>query len=101
MMQMTERKIVAVFDTAAAAQTARTRLMERGVPGERITITDQNSWSERKLETPHARGSFWAHIKEMFMPDHERHTYEESMRRGGCMVVATVDDATAGKRWRN
>ena len=92
---MTARKIVAVFDTAAAAQTARTRLIEKGIPGEQITITDQSNWGERKLETPHARGSFWAHIKEMFMPDHDRHTYEESMRRGGCMLVASVDDAMA------
>jgi len=91
---MTARKIVAVFDTSAAAQAARTRLIERGIPGDRITITDQNT-GERKLETPHARGSFWAHIKEMFMPDHDRHTYEESMRRGGCMLVASVDDAIA------
>jgi uncharacterized protein (TIGR02271 family) len=94
---MTARKIVAVFDTLTAAQTARTRLIEMGIPGERITITDQDSWGERKLETPHARGSFWTHIKEMFMPDHERHTYEESMRRGGCMLVASVEDATADR----
>jgi uncharacterized protein (TIGR02271 family) len=92
---MTARKIVAVFDTSTAAQTARTRLIETGIPGEQITITDQNSLDERRVETPHARGSFWAHIKEMFMPDHDRHTYEESMRRGGYMLVATVDDNTA------
>ena len=92
---MTARKIVAVFDTAAAAQTARTRLIERGIPGERIAITDQKSWDGRKLETSQARGGFWAHIKEMFMPDHDRQTYEESMRRGGCLLVATVDDAIA------
>jgi uncharacterized protein (TIGR02271 family) len=89
---MTARKIVAVFDTSEAARTARERLMEIGVPGDRITVTDQSSLGERKVETQNARGSFWAHVKEMFMPDHERHTYEESMRRGGCMLVATVDE---------
>ncbi len=92
---MTARKIVAVFDAPTAAQTARTQLIEMGIPGDRITITDQSSLGERKVQTPAARGSFWAHVKEMFMPEHERHTYEESMRRGGCMLVATVpDDAT-------
>jgi uncharacterized protein (TIGR02271 family) len=91
---MTARKIVAVFDTSEAARTARERLMEMGVPGDRITVADQSSFGERKVETPHARGSFWAHVKEMFMPDRDRHTYEESMRRGGCMLVATVDEGS-------
>jgi uncharacterized protein (TIGR02271 family) len=95
MIAMSARKIVAVFDSSEAAQTARTRLVERGIPREQINITDQSSVGERKLETPHARGSFWAHLKEMFMPDHDRHAYEESMRRGGYMVVASVDEAFA------
>jgi uncharacterized protein (TIGR02271 family) len=92
---MTARKIVGVFDTSEAAQTARTRLIEMGIPGDQITIADQSSLGERKVQTPHARGTFWAHLKAMFMPDHDRHTYEESMRRGGCMLVATVDDDAA------
>lgn len=92
---MSARKIVAVFDTSEAAQTARTRLIEKGIPRERINITDQGSLGERRLETPHARGSFWAHLKEMFMPDHDRHAYEESVRRGGYMLVANVDESVA------
>jgi len=92
---MTARQIVAAFDGAAAAQAARAQLIDLGIPSDRITLTDQSSLRERKLETPQARGSFWAHIKEMFMPDHDRHTYEESMRRGGCVLVATVNDSRA------
>jgi uncharacterized protein (TIGR02271 family) len=92
---MTSRKIVAVFDSSESAQTARTRLIEKGVPRDRITIADQGSWGERKLETPHARVSFWTHVKEMFMPEHDRHTYEESLRRGGYLLVATVDEQDA------
>jgi len=92
---MTARKIVAVFDGPEAVQTARNRLIEMGIPADRITVADQSSSGERKLQTSHAQGSFWAHVKEMFMPDHDRHTYEESVRRGGYMLVATVDDRTA------
>ena len=89
---MTSRKIVAVFDSSEAAQTARTQLLEKGVPRDRITIADQSNWDERKLETPHSRGSFWTHVKEMFMPEEDRQTYEESLRRGGYLLVATVDE---------
>ncbi len=92
---MRARKIVAVFDTSGAAQAARTQLMDMGIPSDRITLADQSSLAERKVQTPHARGSFWAHLKEMFMPDHDRHAYEESMRRGGCMLVATVEENAA------
>jgi len=92
---MTSRKIIAVFDTSEEAQTARNKLIDMSIPGDRVTITDQSSSGERTLRTPNARGSFWAHVKEMFMPDHDRHTYEESVRRGGYMLIATVDDDVA------
>src|SRR4051812_32691609 len=91
---MTSRKIVAVFDSQEAARSARESLMSLGLSREKVSITDQGS-SERTLHTPEARGGFWAHIKEMFMPDADRHTVEESMRRGGCVLVATVDDDVA------
>jgi len=92
---MPARKIVAVFDSSEAAQSARTGLIERGIPGEQIKITDQGSLGEHRLETPRARGSFWAHLKEMFMPGHDLHAYEESVRRGGYMLVASVDETLA------
>jgi len=91
---MTSRKIVAVFDTRDAAEKARSSLRELGLPGDRITLTDQSS-SERTVQRPEAQGSFWAHIKEMFMPERDRHVYQESMRRGGCVLVTTVDEADA------
>ncbi|MFL6606496.1 MAG: YsnF/AvaK domain-containing protein [Steroidobacteraceae bacterium] len=91
---MTSRKIVAVFDSQSAAQSARNSLLELGLDREQISITDQSS-SEQAVRTPEARGSFWAHIKEMFMPDRDRYTIEESMRRGGCVLVATADDDQA------
>ena len=92
---MSARKIVAVFDSSEAAEAARTQLIERGIPRGQINITDQGSLGERRVETSQARGSFWAHLKEMFMPEHDRHTYEESVRRGGYMLVASVDEAVA------
>jgi uncharacterized protein (TIGR02271 family) len=91
---MTSRKIVAVFDSQTAAQNARDSLLELGLQREQISIADQSS-SERAVRMPEARGTFWAHIKEMFMPDRDRHTIEESMRRGGCVLVATADDDQA------
>ena len=92
---MQARKIIAVFDAPQAAQQARAQLVEMGIPNDRITIADKSSFGERTTQTAHGRGSFWAHVKEMFMPDRDRHMYEESMQRGGCMLVATVEDDSA------
>jgi len=91
---MTSRRIVAVFDTYEAAQSGRNSLLELGLPPSEVTLTNQST-TRHTLETPEARGSFWAHVKEMFVPDSDRHTIEESMRRGGHVLVATVDDSQA------
>jgi uncharacterized protein (TIGR02271 family) len=91
---MTSRKIVAVFDSQAAAQGARDSLLQLGLQRDQISITDQSS-SEHTLHTSEGHGSFWAHVKEMFMPEADRHTIEESVRRGGFVLVATVGEARA------
>lgn len=91
---MTSRKIVAVFESQQAAETARSGLLELGLQPDHISIVDQRS-SQHSVQTPAARGTFWAHLKEMFMLDEDRSTLEEGIRRGGYVVVATVDDARA------
>ena len=91
---MHTRKVLAVFETSEAARNARNSLFELGLGPEQATLTEPSS-TERKMEHPQGVGTFWAHIKEMFMPDRDRHAYQESMRRGGYVLMATVDDARA------
>ena len=91
---MNSRKIVAVFETRDAAETARDSLLDLGVDGDQISVVDQSS-SHRTAKTPAGHGSFWAHVKEMFMPDEDRSTIDESLRRGGFVLIATADDARA------
>jgi len=89
---MTSRKIVAAFESRSAAENARSSLLDLGLDRDHISIVDQQS-SQHTTDSPAVRGSFWAHLKEMFMPDDDRNTLEESIRRGEYVVVATVDDA--------
>ena len=91
---MNSRKIVAVFETRDAAETARDSLLDLGIDGDQISVVDQSS-SHRTANTPAGHGSFWAHVKEMFMPDEDRSTIDESLRRGGFVLIATADDARA------
>jgi uncharacterized protein (TIGR02271 family) len=90
---MTMRNITAVFDSRAQAQQAEKQLLELGIPREHVNIIDKSS---REYSTAAAEGTqkgVWQTIKEMFMPDEDGATYEESIRRGGFMVIAAVDDA--------
>jgi len=93
-INMNSRKIVAVFETRDAAQTARDGLLDLGLNRDQISIVDQSS-SHHTANTPAGHGSFWAHVKEMFMPDEDRSTIDESLRRGGFVLIATADDARA------
>jgi uncharacterized protein (TIGR02271 family) len=88
---MISRTIVAVFDTRDAAQNARDSLLDLGIERERISIVDQSS-SEFTTQSDTHRAGFWAHVKQMFMPDADRATLDESLRRGNCVLTASVDD---------
>src|SRR5688572_13074022 len=90
---MTSRKIVAVFDSEGTAEAAADSLAEMGIARERISIAGSDS--ERRMESGNARGGFWAHVREMFMPDEDRTTLEECMTRGGYVVSASVTDEQA------
>jgi uncharacterized protein (TIGR02271 family) len=92
---MESRKIVAVFDTHAAAQAAAGGLLQLGVQREQVSIADQSSSEFSTQNQSGERAGFWAHIKEMFMPDEDRTTLEESVRRGGYVLSATVNDELA------
>lgn len=88
---MTSRTIVAVFDTQDAAQNARDSLLDLGIEREQISIVDQSS-SELSTQSDTHRGGFWAHVKQMFMPDDDRATLDESLRRGNSVLTASVED---------
>ena len=92
---MTMRRITAVFDSRADADRAQERLLELGLPREHINILDRSS-REYSESTPGLESKgLWASIKEMFMPDEDRVAYEESVRRGGYVLIAAVEDQYA------
>jgi hypothetical protein len=87
---MNSRKIIAVFDNAGTAQAAADSLREMGIGRERISIAGRDS--DKRMESENARGGFWAHVREMFMPDEDRTALQEHMTRGGYVLSATVSD---------
>ena len=92
------RTITALFDDRSDAEAAQARLKQSRVDADHIRIHDKSSdgYSETAHSTHEDRG-IWASIKNAFLPDHDRHTYEEGVRRGGYLLTADVDDDAVGE----
>ena len=92
------RTITALFDDRSDAEAAQERLKQSRVDADHIRIHDKSSdgYNETTRSTHEDRG-IWASIKNAFLPDHDRHTYEEGVRRGGFLLTADVDDDAVGE----
>ena len=91
------RTITAFYDSRSDAEEAVSRLKALGlsddsvrlVPGyERDTETAVDNTYDRPGE------GFWDSIRDLFIPDEDRDTYAEGLRRGGYLVTVTC-----GNEW--
>ena len=86
------RTITAMFDSRSEAEAARDQL--RSTIGADARIIDKSSTSSGTAGE--SRG-FWADLKDIFVPDEDRYSYEEGVRRGGFLLCANVDEAQADR----
>ena len=87
------RTITALFDQRSDAEAAKNRLEAANVDAGHISIHDKTSsgFHATGKSTTQDPG-VWASIKNAFVPDEDRHTYEEGVRRGGFLLTADVND---------
>ena len=84
------RNVTAFFDTQDMADKARTDLVSAGVSPDAISVVGgMNSGAASTDE-----GGFWHALKEFFVPDEDRYTYAEGLRRGGFALSVKTDDTT-------
>ncbi len=88
------RTVSAFFDTHGAAQKATDDLIAAGIPRDRIALTagQDAGAAATTVDTSDDKG-FWASLKELFLPDEDRNTYAEGLRRGGYLLAVRVGDA--------
>ncbi len=93
------RSVSAFFDTRDHAENARRDLIQAGIPDNDITLTDGTGG--KNAATPIGAGSpayreqgFWESLKELFMPEEDRHSYAEGISRGGYLVSVFTDTAS-------
>lgn len=93
--------ITALFDSRADAEMARDRLSSANVNASDVSIIDQSTSGYSSTEySTHQNKGFWASLKDAFLPDEDRHTYEEGVRRGGYLLTARVHDDYADEATR-
>jgi uncharacterized protein (TIGR02271 family) len=88
---MTERTITAMYDSSSQAEAARDELVGIGVPSADINIRGTSGGASSGGTTmADDNRSFWDDLKDLFVPDEDRHTYAEGMRRGGSLLTANI-----------
>lgn len=84
--------IAALFDDRADAQSAEASLKAANVHADNVRIHDKSSTGFKDTGSTHADTGIWGSVKNAFLPDEDRHTYEEGVRRGGFLLTADVDE---------
>ena len=85
------RTLTALFDTRADAEAGKQRLVAAHVDADNIRIHDQDSMGSSGGYSTHNDRGIWNNTKNAFLPDEDRHTYEEGIRRGGFLLTADID----------
>ena len=89
-LAMNERNLTAMYDTRGAAESARDQLAGIGIAHDAISIHGADSGAAASPETANEEPGFWASLANLFMPDEDRHTYAEGLKRGSYMLSARV-----------
>lgn len=83
------RTVTAFFDTQDAAEKARADLIEAGLSPDTISVVAGASAAASQAE----EGGFWHALREFFVPDEDRYTYAEGLRRGGFALSVRTGSA--------
>lgn len=86
------RTITALFDTKADADAGAERLRQAGIDAAGVSVHDQSSHATTGAYSTAKDQGLWARIKNTVVPNEDRHTYEEGIRRGGFLLTADIDD---------
>jgi uncharacterized protein (TIGR02271 family) len=86
---MTSRTITAVFDSSTDAEEAQARLLSLGLRDNEVRVISQSA--DRTSDDGDDKG-LWETIKDFFVSDDDRSTYEEGLRRGAYLLTANIDD---------
>ncbi len=87
-----ERTVTAFFKDRAHAEKAKADVIQAGVPSAMVTIVEGRGATTGTTTSTNNEG-FWASLKDMFLPEEDRHAYAEGLSRGGYLLSAKISGA--------
>jgi len=95
------RTVTAFFDRRSDAEEAVSRLETAGIPRDHVRLVPGSEQDTNRdapgnpdtLSLGDASVSFWDSLRDLFLPDEDRHVYAEGLRRGGYLVSVSATDA--------
>ena len=93
------RTLTAMFDTRAAAEATRERLVQAGLSPSEIDIQDQSTYGGDTTTTAQ-KGGLMEGLRSMFGAHDDHHAYAEGVSRGHVLLSATVQDAESAEAVR-
>src|SRR5215212_25668 len=102
------RMLTAMFDSREDANEAIARLKKLGIPESSCRLVEGASRSQSavtaaqkdssydqggRVSDPGESKGFWDSLADLFMPEEDRYTYAEGLRRGGYLLSVNVTDA--------
>lgn len=95
------RTLTAMYDTRADAEAGQKRLTDAHIDVAHVKIHDESSVGNKTgAYSTHQNLGMWGSTKNALLPDEDRHTYEEGVRRGSFLLTADVDEHEADKAVR-
>lgn len=96
-LTQTRREHAALYDDRAAAERARTALLDIGIPATDIRLvlgeTRTSDMSDNVTGTDGSEPKgFFQSLADLFMPDEDRSTYAEGLNRGGHLLTVMAGD---------
>jgi uncharacterized protein (TIGR02271 family) len=89
------RMLTAFFDNREDANEAIERLVRAGISRGDIRMVEGSGGSTTASVSRDDEGpGFWEALKDLFLPDEDRATYSEGLRRGGYVVTVQASDAS-------
>ena len=93
------RTVTAFFDNRRDAEEAVSRLEAAGISHDSVRLIPGNERDTDAAASPDVRSlgdastGFWDSLRDLFLPDEDRYTYAEGLRRGGYLVSVNASDA--------
>ena len=87
------RTVTAFFNSREDASEAVEELVAAGFSRDTIRLVAGSESGQTGPAQVHEPEGFWETLKDLFMPEEDRYTYAEGLRRGGYLVTVRANEA--------